>query len=132
MLYQIEVRKTKKMGRGVYALKNFKRLEIIEKCPVVHLKPGERRHCEKTILNTYIYPWRSLQDAVIVLGYGSIYNHSVSPNTKWVRSFKTDQMFYKAIRPIKKGEEISVDYNGPYEPDSDMDWLKEPSRYSKK
>jgi hypothetical protein len=119
MIYDVEVRKTKKKGRGVFALKNFKKGEIIEKCPVLKLKPAERRLCERTFLNHYIYPWKSLNDAVVVLGYGSIYNHSYEPNGKWVRDYKGENMVYKAIKPIKKGEEILIDYNGPYEKDEE-------------
>jgi len=122
MKYPVEVKKTKKKGRGVFALKSFKKGDIIEKAPAIKLKPAERKHCAKTFLNYYMYPWKNLNDAAIVLGYGSIYNHSYKPNAKWIPNYKTEEMVYKAIKPIKKGEEVLVDYNGPYEKD-EIDWF---------
>ena len=122
MKYAVEVRKTKNKGRGVYALKKFKKGEVIERCPVLKLKPAERKHCEKTVLAHYIYPWRSLNDACAVMGYGWIYNHSYTPSAKWTPDYRKEEMVFKALRVISKGEEITVDYNGDYEPD-EIDWF---------
>lgn len=123
-MYAIKFRSAgKNNGRGVFADKNFKKGEILEKAPVIKLTPTEREHCEETILNFYLYPWKSLHDASVVLGYGSVYNHSDNPNAKWVPLLKSRVMKYVALRNIKKGEEVTVDYNGPYEPD-ELDWLK--------
>lgn len=115
MIFDVEVRRTKNKGRGVYALRNFKKGEIVESCPVITLTPKERKLCEKTELNHYIYPWKSTRSAAVVMGYGFVYNHSFSPNADWKQNFKTQSMVYRAIRSIKKGEEITINYNG--EPD---------------
>ena len=120
----IEVKNTRKRGRGVFALKNFKEGEVIETCPVINLTPKERKYCEKTILNFYIYPWKSLKSAAVVLGYGSIYNHSFMPNADWVQNFKTNSMVYTAITSIKKGEEITVNYNGEPDDTTPIDWFE--------
>ncbi|HEX9007833.1 MAG TPA: SET domain-containing protein [Patescibacteria group bacterium] len=120
----IEIKNTRKKGRGVFALKNFKEGEIVESCPVITLTPKERKYCEKTILNFYIYPWKSLKSAAVVLGYGSIYNHSFTPNADWVQNFKTNSMVYTAIAPIKKGEEITVNYNGEPDDTTPIDWFE--------
>ena len=112
----VEVKNTTKTkGRGVFALKNFEVGEIIEKAPVINITPTERKHLEKTVLNFYIYPWRSTRSGALALGFGSIYNHSFTPNADWKQNFKTNHMVYRAIKPIKKGEEITINYNG--EPD---------------
>lgn len=115
---------TRKKGRGVFAVRDFRTGEIVETCPVIPLSPKERKHCEKTILNYYIYPWKSLKSAAVVLGNGSIYNHSFTPNTDWKQNFKTNSMIYKAIKPIKKGEEITVNYNGEPDDDTPIDWFE--------
>ena len=120
----IEIKNTRKKGRGVFALKNFKEGEIVESCPVITLTPKERKYCEKTILNFYIYPWKSLKSAAVVLGYGSIYNHSFTPNADWVQNFKTNSMVYTAIAPIKKDEEITVNYNGEPDDTTPIDWFE--------
>ncbi len=126
MRKNIIVRRTGKKGRGVFALKDFKAGEIVESCPVINITPKERKRLEKTIFNFYIYPWRSTRSGCLALGYGSIYNHSFNPNADWKQNFKTNSMVYRAIKPIKKGEEVLVNYNG--EPD-DMtpiptDWFE--------
>lgn len=110
-------------GRGVFALKDFKEGEIVESCPVINVTPKERKSCEKTILANYIYPWRSTRSGSIVLGYGSLYNHSFTPNADWKQNFKTESMVYRAIKPIKKGEEINVNYNGEPDDTTQIDWF---------
>jgi hypothetical protein len=120
----IEVRRTKSKGRGVFALKDFKKGEIIEKCPIINITPEERKHCEKTILNFYIYPWRSTRSGSVVLGYGSIYNHSFNPNADWKQNFKEENMIYRALKEIKKEEEILVNYNGEPDDDTPIDWFE--------
>ena len=49
---------------------------------------------------------------VIALGYGSMYNHSYEPNAKYKRNFSNQTITFVAIKPIKKREEITVNYNG--------------------
>lgn len=123
MNLNFEVKTVKNKGRGIFATKNFDTGEIIESCPVLILSPKERKNCEKTLLNFYIYPWRSTRSASVVLGYGSIFNHSFSPNADWKQNFKTDCMVYRAIKPIKKGEEITVNYNGEPDDLTPIDWF---------
>jgi len=123
MQNNIEVKKTKNRGRGVFALKNFKEGDLIEKAPVINVTPTERKHCEKTILAYYIYPWRSTRSGSVVLGYGSLYNHSFNPNADWKQNFKEGNMTYRALRNIKKGEEITVNYNGEPDDMTPVDWL---------
>jgi len=124
MRKNIIIRGTLKKGRGVFALRNFKEGEIIETCPVINITPKERKIVEKTIFTYYIYPWRSTLSGSLVLGYGSLYNHSYIPNADWKQNFKTNSMVYKAIKPIKKGEEITVNYNGEPDDATPVDWFE--------
>lgn len=121
----IEVKRINtKIGRGVFALRDFKEGEIIEKCPVINITVKERKHCEKTILNYYVFPWKSTRSGCIVLGYGSIYNHSFDPNADWKQNFKEGVMTYKAIKDIKKGEEILINYNGEPDDLTPIEWFE--------
>lgn len=120
----ITIKKTGKKGRGVFALKNFKTGEIVESCPVINITPTERKRLEKTIFNYYIYPWRSTRSGSLALGYGSIYNHSFDPNADWKQNFKTNSMVYRAIKPIKKDEEITVNYNGEPDDKTPISWFE--------
>ncbi|MBU0999737.1 SET domain-containing protein [Patescibacteria group bacterium] len=121
---KIIVKRTNNKGRGVFALKDFKEGDIVEKAPIINITPTERKHCEKTILNLYIYPWRSTRSGSIVLGCGSLYNHSFDPNADWKQNFKEEKMTYRALRDIKKGEEITVNYNGEPDDKTPIDWFE--------
>ena len=119
---KLEIKRIPGKGRGVFAGENIKEGEIIERAPVLRLTPTERKHCAKTMLNSYMYPWRSTRSASIALGYGSLYNHSFDPNADWKQNFKSDWMVYTALKDIKKGEEILVNYNGEPDDMTPIDW----------
>jgi len=123
MKQTIIVRKTGKKGWGVFALKDFDKGDMIERCPIIFIPAKERLLCEKTILDHYMYPWRSTRTGALVLGYGSIYNHSFTPNADWKQNFRTQKMEYSAVKPIKKGEEILVNYNGEPDNQDPIDWF---------
>ena len=124
MRRNIVIKRIPKKGRGVFALKDFKKGDIVENAPVLIFTPKERKHLEKTLLNYYVYPWRSTRGAALVLGFGSIYNHSYSPNADCKQNFKTRSMIYRAIKTIKKGEEIMVNYNGEPDDNAPIDWFE--------
>ena len=105
-------------------MKDFKAREIIETCPVLIFDTKGRKTLEKTQLSHYIYPWKSTRGAALVLGFGSLYNHSFSPNTDWKQNFKTKSMIFRAIKKIKKGEEILVNYNGEPDDKTEIDWFE--------
>jgi SET domain-containing protein len=121
----IEVKISPRKGRGVFATKNFKIGDIIEIAPTLRLTPKERKNAAKTVLNYYMYPWRSTRSASIVLGYGSLYNHSFEPNADWKQDFRSRNMVYRALKPIKAGEEITVNYNGEPDDMTPVDWMED-------
>jgi uncharacterized protein len=47
---------------------------------------------------------------MIVLGFGSIYNHSYIPNALYKERYKERLVEFVALRDIKKDEEIAVNY----------------------
>lgn len=124
MKYAVEVKETKNgRGRGCFALKKFRKGEIIEPCPTILLTIKECKLCEKTFLDNYIYAWNKKYGAIL-LGYGFIYNHSYEPNAEYIRDYKNKLMIYKAIKSIKPGEEILVNYNGEPKSKAKIDWFK--------
>lgn len=116
MQYFVQIKMTKGKGRGVFATKNFVKDEIIEICPIIFLDDSEAKYCDPTILGHYMYEWNHEHDGALPLGYGLLYNHSFTPNAVYERDFANNQMLYKAIKNIKTGEEILINYNG--EPDN--------------
>lgn len=119
----ITVKRTARKGLGVFALRDLKIGEIVESAPVLIFNSKQRKTLERTPLSHYIYPWRSTRGAALVFGYGSIYNHSFDPNADWKQNFRTQSMVYRAIKPIKKGEEILVNYNGEPDDTTPIDWF---------
>ncbi|HYE74210.1 MAG TPA: SET domain-containing protein [Blastocatellia bacterium] len=104
---------TKDKGRGVFAGKSFKAGEVIERAPVIVI-PGEQwKHIKKTIIFNYVFCWEeNTDDTALALGYGSFYNHSYSPNADCDNDLDEQEIIFKAIRNIERGEEITINYNG--------------------
>ncbi len=99
-------------GRGVFAGKTVEAGEVFESCPVLLFNDGEdARHIDATPLADYYYRWDEGINA-IVLGYGSLYNHSYTPNAYYRRNYETQLLEFIALRKIEPGEEIVVNYNG--------------------
>jgi hypothetical protein len=96
--------------RGVFAKKKILKGSVIEVCPIILFPNKDLEHIEQTVLNFYEYVWDANWDCV-VLGYGSLYNHSYKPNAMFKRDVKNTTMYYVALRTIAKDEEITVNYN---------------------
>lgn len=101
-------------GRGVVATQDIKKGEVIEYCPVVFISDEESAFFEKnnTVLE-YYHLWQyEIGKLCIMLGYGSLYNHSRDPNADIDYETKEPKnyLFFKAVKDIKSGEEIVIDY----------------------
>lgn len=116
------VGKSKIGGRGVFSTINLKKNQMIEICEVIPCPKEDLEHIKKTTLFNYYFCWYRGGGA-IALGNGSLYNHSYDPNAQYITSGKC--LIFKALVDIKKGEEITVNYNGDW-------WNKEPVWFDKK
>jgi uncharacterized protein len=96
--------------RGIIASENIKKGRVIERCPVILMPKKEEKLIEQTIVSNYYFDWSNTYNA-LVLGYGSLYNHSYTPNAQYVFNYKKKLMVYRAIKSIPKGEEITINYN---------------------
>lgn len=92
-------------GKGVYALKDFKRGQVVERCPVLRQREGEVRGQ----LNDYVFDLGD-GEVGVVWGYGSMYNHSENPHLNYTYDPERKEMDFVAVRPIRKGEEIFSSY----------------------
>jgi len=101
-------------GRGVFAASSYAAGELIEECPIIVLDREEVAHAEKTILDHYYYDWKmeSEGSCAVVLGFGMLYNHSNHPNARYSRQLDALTITYHALREIRPGEEITVNYRG--------------------
>ncbi|MBM3702839.1 MAG: SET domain-containing protein [Actinobacteria bacterium] len=111
------------MDRGVFANKIFQPGELIETTPVIVISMAEWRIMKKTVLNNYAFSFEEdSQEMAIALGFGSLYNHSYNPNASYFKRIKEKVIDFYAIRLIKGGEEITINYNG--DPNStDLLWF---------
>ena len=103
-----EVRKSKLHGWGVFATKNIRKGEIIEQCPFLITFIENHKK-----MNDYIF-YRTPKTGIIMLGYGSVYNHTHDHNADHIEDTEKNLIEIIANRNIKKGEEISLDYGTEY------------------
>jgi SET domain-containing protein len=108
------VRRVPGKGRGVFAGRSYRKGEIIEVCPVIPLRSREANACGDTILDDYFFEWGSTgKDYALLMGYGGLYNTSDEPNATYDKRIRRVEMVFRALRNIKKGEEILINYNWP-------------------
>ena len=104
------VRNIKGKGRGILTTMDIKKGTIICKCPIIPLSFEDTDLASKTILNYYLFDY-DLGKRAVVLGLGSLINHSDKPNSKWTIRTKQNEVVFWASRNIKIGEEITHNYN---------------------
>jgi uncharacterized protein len=97
-------------GRGVIAVAEIAAGETIEVCPILELGVGDA----SGLLDDYIV---SLGDesggSALLLGYGSLYNHSEEPNAEYVVE-SDDAYSFVALRDIAGGEQITITYGAEW------------------
>ena len=93
-------------GRGVIATQRIAKGETIEVCPVLNLGEGDA----SGMLNDYVMSLGDDTEGVaLLLGYGSLYNHSTEPNAEYFLETE-DAYSFVAVRDIEEGEEITISY----------------------
>lgn len=86
--------------------------ENVEICPVL-LVGSEVNAVDK--LKDIVFEIDADKDEwALVLGYGSLYKHSEEPNLEYAYNKLTKQMQFIAKRPIKLGEELTINYGTDY------------------
>jgi hypothetical protein len=120
-------------GRGVFANKPILRREIIEVCPTIVVGDNPGAPTDEAPCNEWACHFGG--KAVIALGAGSLYNHERWPNANWnlrkVQGHRYIELF--ALRDIKIGEEICINYFGAPGEKGDLGFIpldesKRPSR----
>jgi SET domain-containing protein len=105
----IRVKRVKGKGRGVFARKQIQAGSVIEKVPVIIIPNNTFVDGEPNPYRMkYFFVW-SKSTVAMVLGYGSIYNHSYAPNARYEHGPMV--LTFRALRDIEKDEEITINYN---------------------
>ncbi len=100
-------------GRGVFTSGDIAKGTLIEICPVIVIPEKDVERIHSTALHDYYYFWgEDEKQGAIVLGFGSIYNHSPTPNAEVIPYYNDFQFSFYALKDIQAGEEITVNYNG--------------------
>ncbi len=97
-------------GRCVMASRAYIAGEVIEICPVIVVPNEELKHLDLTCLYDYYFNWNE-KDAAIALGYGSIYNHSTTPNAAYLTYYDEKLIHIIAYKHINANTEILINYN---------------------
>ncbi|MGG0511265.1 SET domain-containing protein [Priestia megaterium] len=113
----ISVKDTQKYGRGIYATCNIKIGELIESSPIILVNKEELQFLAPTKISNYWFYWgQNSSERAIALGYGSLFNHSYSPNCIYYYNERDLTIKFYALTNIKQGDEIKINYNGdPYD-----------------
>jgi SET domain-containing protein len=109
-LRPIIMKNTNKYGRGIFAIRNIKKGEFIEEAPVIVIPKSEWQLMRKSLLSNYVFRWE--EDKALALGYGSLYNHSYTPNASYHTNIENKSIDFYAREDIQEKEEITVNYNG--------------------
>ncbi|MDR0793266.1 MAG: SET domain-containing protein [Chitinophagaceae bacterium] len=116
---------TENKGRGVFTTKNIVKGTVVEISPVIVLSIKDRKTIEQTLLHNYIFAWgNSCKKAAVALGYISMYNHSYNANCNYEMDYDNEIMYIRAVKNIKKGEELSINYNAAHN-DTTPVWFHE-------
>lgn len=96
-------------GRGVFTAEPIEPGSLVEICPVIVLPPKDIELVHQTYLHDYYFLWGDIGCA-IALGFGSLYNHSSTPNAEYEMDFDNQTIDIYTLSAIAAGEEITISY----------------------
>ena len=100
-------------GRGMFTAENIEDGTVIEISPVIVMNKNERKLLDQTLLHDYIFEWGiDKEECCMALGLVPLYNHNYESNCEYFMDFDNETIQVKTIRPVKKGEELTINYNG--------------------
>jgi len=100
-------------GYGVFTEVDIPKHTIVEECHLITIPLSPNTNQEFMIDYKFAYPGDGVVDEIVLpLGFGCIYNHSDTNNTHW-RKHPTKKLFqFYTTRDVKKGEELCTYYGG--------------------
>ena len=98
-------------GRCVHSSGDIVEGDLIEVSPVIVFPEQDLNKIHNTHLHDYYFLWGEKRDqGAIALGYGSLYNHSESPNASFEIDLSGEEIRFYCIKDISPGEEITISY----------------------
>ena len=112
LLNTLHIKPSPGKGRGVFTTEAIEARTLIEIAPVIVLPEKDCELIDKSFLYNYYFLWGDKRKSyAICLGYGSIYNHSYTPNCIYETYYDDEVMHFITIKDIAAGEELTVSYN---------------------
>ena len=112
LLNSLYIAETVGKGRGVFTDKFIEKGSIIEIAPVIVLDEKDTEKVHETELYYYTFMWSDdNKKAAVILGYGSIYNHSYEPNCRYETYYEDRLIHFITLCDIEAGEELTINYN---------------------
>ena len=104
-------------GKGAFAKKDIKNGTIIDIANVILIPNEDYKKIKETVLYDYCYIWQDPRhkpefENAITLSISQFINHSFKPNIKYLYDYEIKVIEFIAIKDIKEGEELTVNYNG--------------------
>jgi SET domain-containing protein len=100
-------------GRGLVATRAIPAGTLIEVAPVIPLTEADRPP-RGSVLYDYPFLWDDPPFVeAIALGLVSLANHSGQPNAAFAMDFARYEIRLTALRDIRPGEELLIDYENP-------------------
>ena len=117
ILGSLYIKQSPRKGKGIFTGEPIEAGTLVEIAPVIVLPVKDSALIDQTFLYNYYFLWGDEQkNYAICLGYGSLYNHSYSPNCIYETYYEDEVIHFIAIRDISAEEELTVNYN--HHPDS--------------
>ena len=112
LLGSLYIKESTGKGRGIYSTEDIEVGTVVEIAPVIVLPEADSTLIDRTFLYNYYFLWGDEhKNYAICLGYGSLYNHSYSPNCIYETYYDDNVIHFVAIKDIAAGEELTVNYN---------------------
>ena len=111
---KIVIKKSPIHGIGVFTTQDIRSGEFIEECPF--LICSNRGNAVSARLGSYLYASEVIEDGkkidgyVLLLGYGSLYNHSDQNNVEYTKNIEKGTFTYFAKRDIAADSELTILY----------------------
>lgn len=115
----LEVKCSPGKGRGVFAVTAIPEGVNFESSPIIEIPKKHIMQIRRTVIGDYFFRWgEKRRGGAIALGFGSLYNHSYTPNANFRLNMEDNTIEFYSIKPISAGDEITINYKGDPESQS--------------
>lgn len=99
-------------GLGVFSSEKITKGEIIEECPFLAFPQSKNEKVPAFSNYTFCFPRGEIWTThALVMGYGSYYNHSETPNVEWYTKNELGFFVFVAVDDIEEGQELFINYS---------------------